>query len=48
MGYVQGEGRKQGTLFSWTFGFAFRRERFGPSPRSLRSFTPPLLSKGQH
>src|SRR6266849_1408356 len=33
---------------SWTFGFAFRRERFGPFLRSLRSFTPPLLSKGQH
>ena len=32
----------------WTFGFAFRRARFGPFPRSLRSFTPPLLSKGQH
>src|ERR1700704_6375449 len=30
---------------SWTFGFAFRRARFGPFPRSLRSFTPPLLSK---
>jgi len=28
---------------SWTFGFAFRRARFGPFPRSLRSFTPPLL-----
>src|SRR5579863_315080 len=34
-------------LTSWTFGFAFRRERFGPFLRSLRSFTPPLLSKGQ-
>src|SRR3989442_14799972 len=33
---------------SWTFGFAFRRARFGPFLRSLRSFTPPLLSKGQH
>jgi hypothetical protein len=32
---------------SWTFGFAFRRKRFGPFLRSLRSFTPPLLSKGQ-
>src|SRR5215471_5081237 len=35
-------------LASWTFGFAFRRERFGPFLRSLWSFTPPLLSKGQH
>ena len=33
---------------SWTFGFAFRRERFGPFLWSLRSFTPPLLRKGQH
>src|SRR5258706_6491429 len=33
---------------SWTFGFAFRRKRFGPFLRSLRSFTPLLLSKGQH
>src|SRR5215472_7569721 len=33
---------------SWTFGFAFRRERFGPFLRNLRSFTPLLLSKGQH
>jgi hypothetical protein len=33
---------------SWTFGFAFRRARFGPFLRSLRSFTPPLLCKGQH
>ncbi len=33
---------------SWTFGFAFRRARFGPFPRSLRSFTPIPLSKGQH
>src|SRR6267143_5194351 len=33
---------------SWTFGFAFRRVRFGPFLRSLRSFTPPLLSKCQH
>src|SRR6202007_1037447 len=33
---------------SWTFGFAFRRERFGPFLRSLRSFTPPLLSTGRH
>src|ERR1700740_993903 len=33
---------------SWTFGFAFRRERFGPFPRRLRSFTPPLLSTGRH
>ncbi len=33
---------------SWTFGFAFRRVRFGPFLRSLWSFTPPLLSKGQH
>src|SRR5215471_398751 len=32
---------------SWTFGLALRRERFAPFPRSLRSFTPPLLSKGQ-
>src|ERR1700730_10573804 len=35
-------------VMSWTFGFAFRRARFGPFLRSLRSFTPPLLSKGQH
>src|ERR1700731_3521603 len=28
---------------SWTFGCAFRRARFGPFLRSLRSFTPPLL-----
>src|SRR5262244_74675 len=33
---------------SWTFGVALRRERFGPFPRSLWSFTPPLLSEGQH
>ena len=33
---------------SRTFGFAFRRERFGPFPRSPWSFTPPLLGKGQH
>src|ERR1700719_1618291 len=33
---------------SWTFGFAFRRKRFAPFLRSLRSFTPPLLCKGQH
>src|SRR5246500_5877884 len=33
---------------SWTFGCAFRRARFGPFLRSLWSFTPPLLSKGQH
>ena len=33
---------------SWTFGVALRRERFGPFLRSLWSFTPPLLSEGQH
>src|SRR6202022_4641340 len=33
---------------SWTFGFAFRRKRFGPFLKSLRSFTPLLLSEGQH
>jgi len=32
---------------SRTFGFAVRRERFGPFPRSPRSFTPPLPGKGQ-
>ena len=31
----------------WTFGIAFRRKRFGPFPRSLWSFTPLLLGKGQ-
>src|SRR5205823_10122387 len=32
---------------SRTFGFAFRRERFGPFSRSPWSFTPPLPGKGQ-
>ena len=33
---------------SRAFPRAFRRERFGPFPPSLRSFTPPLVGKGQH
>src|SRR5260370_36679746 len=33
---------------SRAFARAFRRERFGPFPPSLRSFTPPLVGEGQH
>ena len=35
------------SFLAGAFDHALRRERFGPFARSLRSFTPPLLAKGQ-
>ena len=41
------ERRRSTGRESRAFVPAFRRERFGPFPSSLRSFTPPLVGEGQ-